>query len=470
LQRAVRSVQRRAARVLREARATIGTQRPSPALQRHLARLNDAALAAEDQLEVIDEASRTALRLQLFDMEQAVTQLMALLASETLPDRLHARLTVAERRLRHDRPKTALPFATTPPPHAIHDALVAMNHAAVQLSQGAGQAVASPAWRPLGAPTVRGPLAWRMAFQVTLASVFAMAGGMALSPQRWFWAVISVYIVFLNARSRGEAIYRGLHRIAGTLAGLFAGLLIAVATADNIPAECAVMLLAVFSLYYFYAISYGIAIFSVTILLGMLYGMMGSPLEPVLLLRLEETAIGVFAAMLAAAFVLPVHTRHQVTLSGQAVLRALQDVVRLSRQSLAGQGGLAPIEAVRRLDRQIVDLRRSLTPLTAGRFVLRRGRSARSVTALLACAQWARSLAAASRLPNQADAELLAPQANLVEARITAMLDPSVSQLPPGPVAAGDGTAATALHNLDLALLTLSERLRSNVLDGFALD
>ncbi len=472
LQLAVRSVQRRAARVLREARATPGTGVPPRILQRHLGRLNEAALAAEDQLEVIDEASRTALRLHLFELEQAVMQLMSLLAAAAWPVRLHARLALAETRLRHGRP-SARDSGASASPDALHQALVALNHAASRLDRMAARAVADPEWRPVAAKAVRGQLAWRMAFQVTLASVLAMAGGMALSPQRWFWAVVSVYIVFLNARSRGEAIYRGLHRIVGTLAGLFAGLLIAVATDGDLPAQCAVMLMAVFSMYYFYAVSYGTAIFAVTILLGMLYGVLGSPLEPLLLLRLEETTIGVVAAMLAAAFVLPVPTRHQVSLSGQGVLRAMQDVVRLSRLSLGGQCGLAPIEAVRRLDRQIVDLRRSLAPLAAGRFVLRRGRSARSVTALLACAQWARSLAAASRLPDQAEAALIAPQASIVEARITAMLDataaPAVA-LPAAGSQAGGGRAAVALRHLDLALMTLAERLRAGVLDGFAVD
>jgi uncharacterized membrane protein YccC len=308
-----------------------------------------------------------------------------------------------------------------------------------------------------------------MALQVTLASILAMAGGMALSPQRWFWAVVSVYIVFLNVRSRGEAILRGMHRVVGTLAGLFGGLVMAALTANTLWAECAVMLAAVFCIYYLYAVSYGLAIFAVTVLLGMLYGLLGSPLEPLLLLRLEETAIGVFAAMLAAAFVLPVPTRHQVSLSGRAVLRAMQDVVRLSGQALTGKAELQPIEAVRRLDRQIADLRRSLTPLTAGQFIFRRGRSARPMTALLACAQWTRTLAAASRSPDEAEAALLARHAALVEARIDAMLN-AVPAPPATPPDASGGTALAALRNLDLALTTLAERLQANVLEGFAVE
>ena len=168
-------------------------------------------------------------------------------------------------------------------------------------------AAAAPVAAP---PAPPGPLAWHGAVQVTLASLVAMLGGMALSPQRWFWAVITVYVVFLNTRTRGDAIHKGSHRVVGTLVGLFGGLLIAMSIEGNHIAECAIMLAAVFGIYYFYAVSYSVAIFCVTVLLGMVYGMLGTPLEQLLLLRLEETAIGVLAAGLAAFFVWPVADAH----------------------------------------------------------------------------------------------------------------------------------------------------------------
>ena len=78
-----------------------------------------------------------------------------------------------------------------------------------------------------------GPLAWRLATRVTLAAGLAMAGGMALSPQRWFWAVMTVYVVFLNARSRGDTIYKGIQRLGGTLLGIGSGLVLATACAGD---------------------------------------------------------------------------------------------------------------------------------------------------------------------------------------------------------------------------------------------
>jgi uncharacterized membrane protein YccC len=463
LQRAVRAVQRRAGRILREAGETTDPH----ALARHLARLNEAALAAEDQLVLLDEPSRVDVRLHLFDLEQAVARLIALVSAGGVAERHWDRLRVVGERLRWGRASRRSPSGRASDP--VQETLLALTRASAGLESAASRAVGASAV-PVAQPrAVPGPLAWQGAAQVTLASLVAMLGGMALSPQRWFWAVITVYVVFLNTRTRGDAIYKGSHRVIGTLGGLFGGLLIAVSIEGNHVAECAIMLAAVFGVYYFYAVSYSIAIFSVTVLLGMIYGMLGTPLEQLLVLRLEETAIGVLAAGLAASFVWPKPTHAQVRLSGHAVLRSLRDVVQASVAATEGGANLAPIEAVRRLDRQIADLRLALVPLTAGRFIMRRARVDRPVTALLACAGSARVLAASVARPGgTADLAALRRQAAAIEARIAAMLS---GQSPPAVTADSvDGPAGEALRRLDLALSMLSERLETNLVDGFAVD
>ena len=464
LRRAVGAVQRRAARVLREA----GTAMEPASLRRHLVRLNEAALAAEDQLVLLDEPSRVDVRLHLFDLEQAVARLLALVTAGDLVDRHFDRLHVAAERLRwarHRRHTEADRGVSDP----VQAALGALTRSAAGLQAASGRAVAASAAPVLAAPAPPGPLAWRGALQVTLASMVAMLGGMALSQQRWFWAVITVYVVFLNTRTRGDAIHKGSHRVVGTLVGLFGGLLIAMSIGGNHIAACAIMLAAIFGIYYFYAVSYSVAIFCVTVLLGMVYGLLGAPLEQLLLLRLEETAIGVFAAGLAAFFVWPVPTHTQVRRSGQAVLRSLRDVVQASVAAMDGGPRMAPIEAARRLDRQIADLRLALVPVSAGRFIMRRARTDRPVTALLACAEASRVLAAtAAEVAAASDLPELRAQAAQVEARIDALLADNAG--PIDPAAAAPGTAGQALSRLNLALAMLAERLETNVMDGFAVD
>jgi uncharacterized membrane protein YccC len=453
LRRAVRNVQVRAARALREARpeADIDT------LRRHLLRLNEAALAAEDQIVLLDEPSRIDVRLHLFALEQAVARLIALVSAGTLRDRHWDWLRLAGERLHHGRTSRRSSAALASDP--VLDTLQALTRAAAGLEAAASRAVTASADPIAAPPPPPGPLAWRNAVQVTLASLVAMLGGMALSPQRWFWAVITVYVVFLNTRTRGDTIYKGSHRVAGTLVGLFGGLLVAISIEGSHAAECAIMLTSVFGVFYFYAVSYSVAIFCVTVLLGMVYGLLGTPLEQLLVLRLEETAIGVLAAGLAATFVWPTPTHHQVRLSGLAVLRSLKEVVQACVTPQAGGDASAAIAAVRRLDRQVADLRLALVPLSAGRALLRRGRAERPVTALLACAEAARVLAASAP-----GTTFPADRAAGVEARIDALLTGASAPPPP------DTPADDAMGRLDLALAMLAERLATNVVDGFALD
>jgi uncharacterized membrane protein YccC len=462
LQRAVRAVQRRAARILRE----VGEPAKSNSLRRHLARLNEAALAAEDQLVLLNEPSQVDVRLHLFDLEQAVARLIALVAAGKVADRHWDRLLVTAERLRRGRNgRRSVRLRNDPDP--MRQTLRALINASLALHGAADRAVTASEQPGASMPSP-GPLAWRTAMQVTLASLVAMFGGMALSPQRWFWAVITVYVVFLNTRTRGDTIHKGTHRVIGTLLGLFGGLLIAVSIAGNHLAECAIMLAAVFGVYYFYAVSYSVAIFAVTVLLGMIYGMLGTPLEQLLVLRLEETAIGVAAAGLAACFVWPTPTQHQVRLSGLQVLQSLRNVVQASLAAIEGNTSLAPIEAVRRLDRQIADLRLALVPLTAGRFIMRRARADRPITALLACAEAARALAAAAQPVAGLDLATVQAQAAAVDARIAVMLSDGTA--PDNPVEVSNTHAGQALLRLSLDLAMLSERLADDLVDGFAVD
>jgi uncharacterized membrane protein YccC len=469
LRRVVDTVLRQAGAVLNEA------ERPSasPELLRHLACLTQAALAAEDQLVLLDEPSRIDVRLHLFALEQAVRQLVGLVALGRIApgSRHHVRLRLTGLRLHAGRPRSTASAIEAGHGDPVAGALSALSYAASGLRAAARRAVAVTLDLSPAAPAPHGPLNWRGAAQVTLAALAAMLGGMALSPQRWFWAVIAAYVVFLNARSRGDAIQKGVRRLIGTLGGLFGGLGIALATADSGIAQGGAMMLAVFGLYYLYAVSYSAAIFCVTVLLGLIYGALGNPLEPLLLLRLEETALGVGAAMLAASFFLPIPTRQQVRLSGVAVLRSLRAVVAASVAE-QGDGGMAAIASVRQLDRQLADLRLAMAPLTAGRFMLGRARAERPLTALLACADAARALAAEGVAADPATRTALAQGAEMVDRRIAALIEGGSGIGTPGFAVEAEphGPALAALRRFDLSLAMLSERLEANLVDGFALD
>ena len=466
LRRTVRALQGRAALVLRDAG---GLAAGSPAtvrrLRRSLARLNEAALAADDLLALMNPAGGTALRVHLMDLELAVARLAAAplgAVSGHASRRQAARLAVHERRLRRNRwsPKRALSLGVIPR-SAVATALADIAGAAAAL--GRDSASVPGLLAPASAAPPPGPLAWRLALRVTLASGLAMAGGMALSPQRWFWAVITTYVVFLNTRSRGDTIYKGVQRLGGTVLGLAAGLTLAVVLSGQPAAQTGVLLAALFGMYYLFLVSYTLGIFCVTILLGLLYSLLGASMGPLLVLRLEETAIGAAAAMLVAVFVLPMRTRDQVQQSGTAVLSALAAAVGACRGVLAGEPGVPPVQAIRAVDRQVADLRLALLPLSVGRLVLQRSDAERPVPALLDSVHWARTLAMAATGPDP-DA---AARAAAIERRLVGLA--AGERAAPGSAHAVSATGAP-LDRLDRATATLAERLAIGTLHGFRLE
>ncbi len=469
LRHMVTAVQWRAARVLGDARrvadAGPAADRALARLRHDLYRLNAAALLADDQLTLVRPEGREAMRATLLRVELA-TRRITLAVREAKPGGRHAlRLALHERRMRRGK------RYVMPPERLERDSLlgqlVELGHAVHALGQCAE--TMAPA-RDAAAPKLPpGPLAWRLAARVTLAAALAMAGGMALSPQRWFWAVITVYVVFLNTRSRGDTIYKGVQRLAGTLLGIFSGLVLATLLGGDPSLEAAALLLSVFGMFVTFAWSYWLAIFCVTVMLGLLYGMLGAPLETVLVLRMEETAIGAAAAMFVAFFVLPLRTRDQVLRSARGVLTALAASVRVSRDALLGLPEAAPAVAIRQVDRQVGDLRLALAPISARRALFRRAIMTPRAAELVECVHWARVLAAASQPGSDPDLAGIAAKAEMVAQRLETLGAGAVT-LPVAP-SLGEGrpgsAVALALERLGGAVDALAARMQSGVPEEF---
>jgi uncharacterized membrane protein YccC len=470
LRRSIDAVQARTAQVIRMARALEGPTAPQAVarLRRAALRLNQAALAVDDQLVLFEHGPAGAVRSLLVDVEYWTAVLIGALESERPHRRLGQRLLLHARRIQRGGT-----YATQPDqfePGSMLAALVALGHAVHALGIAAREPTRLRQAQP-GASAVTGALAWRLATRVTLASGLAMAGGMALSPQRWFWAVITVYVVFLNVRSRGDTIYKGVQRMAGTVLGILSGLMIATAFSGDRTVETVALLLSIFGMYYFAMSSYTACIFFVTVMLGLIYGMLGAPLETVLALRLEETLIGAAAGMFVAAVVFPNPTSDQVRRSGQAVLRQLAVVVRLCATALGGAAAASPSVAMREVDRLMADLRLALAPMVAGRSLLRRSSIERPVSALLDCVHWARLLAAQTQAhagtagtPKSDALEHLARQLEtLGEGRIPELLAPADDVSPDCPL-------GTTVANLNRSVTTLAERVALGAYDTYLVD
>ncbi|MEU1801621.1 FUSC family protein [Streptomyces sp. NPDC019937] len=318
---------------------------------------------------------------------------------------------------------------------------------------------------PAAAPP---PPATRQAFQAAAACGFALAVGQALSGERWYWAVGTAWWIFVNTASRGETLVRGFRRVIGTAGGIAAGLAVAVPL-HGAPAPTAVLVAAcVFGIFYTAPLSYSWMVFFVTLMAGLLYGLLGVLHPGLLALRLEQTAVGAAGAGLAVALVLPV-TTHAAT--DAWIRRALESVRRCAADAarrLAGDPAADPAPHVAELESALRGLRGSIAPLLHPLSPLRarRARARQVMLALDDCARQARGLAALAADPVAShDARLTAACARVEAAvgRLTAPVGPSrAAPAPAGPPPHPATDRALAhLHDLEAALTGLADPLRA---------
>ncbi|WP_345008769.1 FUSC family protein [Streptomyces shaanxiensis] len=240
----------------------------------------------------------------------------------------------------------------------------------------------------------------RAAVQVAVGSTLAIVGGELLSRDRWYWAVLTCWIVFLNTASTGEILVKGYRRLLGTVLGVLAGIVLAGAVGHHTWTAFALVLLFVFAMFYSAPLSYTLVSFFVTAALGLLYTLLHTYSLSVLVLRIEETALGAACGVIAAAFVLPVQTDRRTNELLATVLERLGDVTRSAVDQLSGGPPVELLDQARDLDQALADLRAATQPLTHPVTPLRaRRETARYVVALLeTCAYHARSLAATAEL------------------------------------------------------------------------
>ncbi|WP_240802464.1 FUSC family protein [Streptomyces sp. A0642] len=243
----------------------------------------------------------------------------------------------------------------------------------------------------------------RAAFQVSVGSVLAMIGGELLSTQRWYWAVLTCWVVFLNTASTGEILVKGYRRLLGTFLGAIAGVALAGLVGGHTWLSFALVLVFIFAMFFTAPLSYAVMSFFVTAMLGLLYTLLNSYSFDVLVLRIEETAIGAACGVVAAVLVLPVRTDRRTDELLGTVLERLGDVVSAAVEQLSGGPASDLLSKARSLDTALDELRDSTGPLTLPVTPLRgRRRTVRYLVALLeTCAYHARSLAATAELVPQ---------------------------------------------------------------------
>lgn len=210
--------------------------------------------------------------------------------------------------------------------------------------------------------------------QATIASAASIVVGTLLSSTRWYWAVLASFIVFIGTASAGETVQKLWGRVGGTLIGVGAGIALAAIIPANRIVEVSIIVILGAAGLYLRPLSYGAMIFAITVVLGLLYSMMGSSADSLLLVRLEETAIGAVFGGLAATLLFPVRTRDTLAASADRYLDALNASLDASIATFRHTpSDCTPRDASRSLDAALADLQqRSVVALTACSFYARR--------------------------------------------------------------------------------------------------
>ncbi|MFC5384950.1 FUSC family protein [Aquamicrobium segne] len=201
---------------------------------------------------------------------------------------------------------------------------------------------------------------FRQACQVTIASAIAMVGGVALSPERWFWAVLTAFLIFSNTRSRGDLYVRALNRAFGTAIGILIGIGLATWVGGALDLTIILATICIFAAFYLGSLSYFVMTFFITIAIALIYGLIGVFTPALLVLRLEETMIGVAAGVFVSLFVLPLSTtRH----TGEAVAHFLETLDLFLKAVLSGDDHANLVAAVRKLEMAQADVVAAIGPM-----------------------------------------------------------------------------------------------------------
>ncbi|BBX98282.1 FUSC family protein [Mycobacterium lacus] len=238
----------------------------------------------------------------------------------------------------------------------------------------------------------------RQAIQVSVAASLAIVTGELVSPARWYWAVIAAFVVFAGTNSWGETLTKGWQRLLGTALGAPSGLLVATLVSGDTVESLVLIFVCLFCAFYFMKVTYSLMTFWITTMLALLLGLLGQFSLDVLLMRIEETAIGAVIGVSVAILVLPTNTRTVIRKDTRAFLTSLSALIETSMATMFDdEEAASPTEQARQLDRDLQQFRITAKPLLAGvaGFAGRRSIQ-RSLRLFTACDHYARNLARSS--------------------------------------------------------------------------
>jgi uncharacterized membrane protein YccC len=193
----------------------------------------------------------------------------------------------------------------------------------------------------------------RAAIQVGIAVAAAIALGDVLSPRRFYWAVIAAFITFMGVNNSGEQARKALYRVAGTVVGIGIGSLVVDVVGHHTYWSIAVILVTLFFGFYLMRINYAFMVVAITVMVSQLYVQLDEFSNSLLLLRLEETALGAAVAIAVVMLILPLRSRRVLRVAFREHVQAINRVVDHASGCLLGNG--SDTESTLRSDVRAVD-------------------------------------------------------------------------------------------------------------------
>jgi uncharacterized membrane protein YgaE (UPF0421/DUF939 family) len=415
-------------------------------LQRQLVRLNEAALMIDAQLgdpgAVADGSSAQLMHQSLFDVELALTNIARFAQSMALtglpaPQHFEARLVLRDvvrgenqAAKIHAGRLIGLLRAAPPDPdgqdraavivvHRFAGSVIALADAITEWMQAGatdGKDTFQPSvelhggWLPGSAkvsnraslqpgirPGDRVRLAryTRTAIQLGIAAGAAIALGDLLSGRRFYWALIAAFVAFMGTNNSGEQIRKALDRAAGTVVGVAVGSLLVTAVGRHTGWSIAVILAALFFGFYLMRVSYAFLAIGVTVMVAQLYVQFGEFSDSLLLLRVEETAVGGAVAIVVVLLVLPLRTRRVLRVAVRDQVQAVGRLAGHASDRLQGEdlaAGAALRSDARAVDAAYQAVAATAHPLRRGLFSDLDGDAGRAVRLATAARNYGRNL------------------------------------------------------------------------------
>ena len=240
---------------------------------------------------------------------------------------------------------------------------------------------APPAQQPPPHTRLRPWLGWqpttRMAVQVMVAAALSTVVGELISADRWYWAVITSFMIFTGATTRSGILTKAWRRLLGTIGGVTVGFGIAFLLAGNPMTLIALCVASVFCMLYFGPLNYLWQALFVTILIASLFGLLGILSPNVLELRVTETAAGVVIGTASAYLVFSTSSRPALLHQMAAYFDALDHLLEQVRAALSGPGlEQSVLVGVGRLDAAQIALQDFTKSMSLGFLAGKRGLAA----------------------------------------------------------------------------------------------